>query len=97
MTLRGIIGLFPDASLPYGLEEGGAVMTCNVGGVERVIRVGVGIFLLSLGMFVELPIWSVFLSYVVGAVALTTGVIGYCPAWQSLGINTCPTKPASRP
>lgn len=71
-------------------------MTCNVGGVERTIRVGVGIMLLSLGMFVELPALGLGLAYIVGAVALVTGVIGYCPAWSLLGINTCPTQPGSK-
>jgi len=71
-------------------------MTCNVGGVERTIRVGVGIMLLSLGVFAELPTWSIALSYVVGAVALITGVIGYCPAWVLLGISTCPARPGSK-
>jgi hypothetical protein len=25
----------------------------------------------------------------VGAVALITGLVGYCPAWSIFGINTC--------
>lgn len=28
----------------------------------------------------------------VGGIALVTGLIGYCPAWTLLGINTCPAK-----
>ena len=30
--------------------------------------------------------------YVIGAVALVTGTIGFCPAWMLLGINTCGVK-----
>ena len=26
---------------------------------------------------------------VAGLIALSTGIIGYCPAWQAMGINTC--------
>jgi hypothetical protein len=36
------------------------------------------------------------LAYVVGVVALVTGAIGYCPAWQLFGINTCPVKPPGK-
>jgi hypothetical protein len=66
-------------------------MTCNVGGVERGIRVIVGIGLLAVGALAELSTGLRIALYIVGAVALITGVVGYCPAWHMLGINTCPT------
>ncbi len=68
-------------------------MTCNVGGVERPIRIIIGLALLAIGAFGSLPAWGMGIAFVVGAVALVTGTIGYCPAWQLIGINTCPTKP----
>lgn len=71
-------------------------MTCNLGGIERAIRVGLGIILLSLGVFVGLPALGVGLAYLVGAIALVTGVIGYCPAWSLFGINTCPRQPGPK-
>ncbi|MBI5854867.1 MAG: DUF2892 domain-containing protein [Nitrospirae bacterium] len=71
-------------------------MTCNVGGIERPIRIGVGLVLLAVGIFAELPAWGVGVAYVFGAVAVVTGVIGFCPAWSLLGINTCPTPPAGK-
>ncbi|GKS60172.1 hypothetical protein YTPLAS18_36990 [Nitrospira sp.] len=67
-------------------------MTCNVGGIERPIRMVLGLAFLALGMLADLPpagMWGVI---IVGAVALITGLIGYCPAWSLLGINTCPTQ-----
>ena len=71
-------------------------MKCNLGGMERGIRVGIGLVLLAIGMFGDLPGWGVGVAYLIGAVALVTGVIGFCPAWTLLGINTCHTPPAEK-
>ena len=63
-------------------------LSLNVGSKDRWIRVVVGCLLIwapfagvltgSIGMVV----------YVVGAVALFTGVFRFCPAYTVLGINT---------
>ena len=71
-------------------------MTCNVGGTERGIRIVVGIALIAAGALAGLPEAGMYAAYVVGAVALVTGAIGFCPAWMLLGINTCPAKPAGK-
>jgi hypothetical protein len=65
-------------------------MTCNVGVVERSIRIVLGIILLAVGVLAGLPPWGTAAAYVVGAVALVTGAVGFCPAWKLFGINTCP-------
>ncbi len=67
-------------------------MTCNVGGIGRAIRVAVGMALIAGALFVEQPGWGVGVMYVVGGVAMLTGLVGFCPAWKLLGINTCPPK-----
>ena len=68
-------------------------MMWNVGGIERGIRVVVGLVLLSIGAFVAgLPAWAMAVAFVVGGIALVTGAIGYCPAWQLFGVNTCSPK-----
>lgn len=67
-------------------------MTCNVGGFERPIRIGVGIVLLGVGAFAGLPTAAMAAALAVGGIASVTGLIGYCPAWTLLGINTCPMK-----
>ena len=67
-------------------------MTCNVGGTERGIRIVVGIALIAAGALAGFPEAGMYAAYVVGAVALVTGALGYCPAWQLIGINTCPTQ-----
>ena len=72
-------------------------MTCNVGGTERGIRIVVGLVLIGVGAFAGLPEAGMYAAYVVGAVALVTGAIGFCPAWSLFGVNTCPAKPAGKP
>jgi hypothetical protein len=68
------------------------MMTCNVGGMERPIRIVVGIVLLGVGAFAELPPAGMGIALVAGTIALVTGAIGYCPLWGLFHINTCPAK-----
>jgi hypothetical protein len=67
-------------------------MTCNVGGIERPIRIVVGILVLGVGAFATLPPIGTAIALVVGTIALVTGAIGYCPLWALLGMNTCPIE-----
>ena len=62
-------------------------MNCNVGGVDRVLRVVVGIGLLSLVFVGPQTAWGW-----IGAVPLLTGMLGYCPAYLPFGIKTCKMK-----
>ncbi len=64
----------------------------NLGHHERVIRVGIGVVLLALSGFSLFPGWGDLLLMLVGLIALLTGIIGYCPAWQAVGLNTCHVK-----
>jgi hypothetical protein len=63
-------------------------MTVNVGGIDRVLRIVVGIGLLSLFFLAQgnVRAWSL-----VGLVMLFTGVSGFCPLYRLVGINTCKT------
>lgn len=69
-------------------------MSCNVGGIERAVRILLGVALLSIGYFHVLTGGLAILAYVLGAIALVTGLIGFCPAWTLLHINTCATRSA---
>jgi len=71
-------------------------MTCNVGGIEKPIRIVVGIVLLGIGAFAGLPVEATTAALVFGTVALVTGAIGYCPLWTILGLNTCPITPSQK-
>jgi hypothetical protein len=52
----------------------------------------VGIALLGIGAFARLPPVGTGIASVVVTIASVMGMIGFCPAWTLLGINTCPTK-----
>jgi Protein of unknown function (DUF2892) len=71
-------------------------MACNVGGVERPIRIVVGIIALGIGAFAGLPPVGTGVALVVGTIALVTGVFGFCPLWTLFGINTCPVTPGKK-
>ena len=70
-------------------------MKTNVGTVDKVLRIVVGLALLSLYFVLEGQArwWAL-----VGLVPLLRGVFGVCPLYSLLGINTCPmdSKAAGR-
>lgn len=72
-------------------------MACNVGGIERPIRIVLGILLIGIGGFAGLPPVGTGIMLVAGTIALVTGAIGFCPAWALFGINTCPVRSGKRP
>ena len=61
-------------------------MQKNVGSVDRVVRLVVGLGLLSIVWIGPQTLWGL-----VGLIPLATAVISYCPNYQILGINTCKT------
>lgn len=64
-------------------------MTQNIGSIERVIRAVVGLGLISLVFFGPQTPWGW-----IGIVPLATAVIGWCPPYALLGINTCSKRPS---
>ena len=64
-------------------------MCKNVGGTEKGIRLVVGGLFVVAAVILDLPTWGTATLGVVGAIAVLTGTVGYCPAWSLLGINTC--------
>jgi hypothetical protein len=59
----------------------------NEGNLDRIIRVIVGLGLLSLVVIGPQSMWGL-----VGLVPLLTGIFGFCPAYKLLGMNTCPVS-----
>ncbi len=59
-------------------------MVKNVGGVDRAVRIAVGLGILSLAFIGPHTPWGY-----VGLVPLLTGLIGWCPAYLPFGIKTC--------
>lgn len=62
-------------------------MKLNVGGIDRILRVLVGLGLIAWAALLGGPVWAW-----IGIVPLATGAIGFCPAYPLLGMNTCPMK-----
>lgn len=64
-------------------------MTCNVGGIERPIRIVAGLLAITAGLFAGLSSGIAGALLAVGAILLLTGAVGFCPLFTLLGINTC--------
>jgi len=56
----------------------------NEGNTDRTVRIVVGLGLLSIVFFGPQTPWGW-----IGLVPLVTGIVGGCPAYSILGINTC--------
>ena len=56
----------------------------NEGTIDRALRVVVGLAVLSLVFVGPQTAWGW-----VGLVPLATGLVGFCPLYSILGINTC--------
>jgi hypothetical protein len=64
-------------------------MTCNVGGIDRALRAILGLALISLVFVGPQTAWGW-----IGLVPLATAILGWCPPYALLGINTCRSGPA---
>ena len=67
-------------------------MKRNVGGIDRVLRILVGVAILSALALLDGP--SRWLG-LVGIVPLGTALVGWCPLYPLFGIDTCRVKPMS--
>ncbi len=63
-------------------------MKTNESGLDRIIRVIVGIVLLALYFTGAVTGGLGIILIVLGAVALLTGAVGFCPLYSLLKINT---------
>ncbi len=59
----------------------------NVGGIDRALRIIVGLVLLAL-IFVGPKTWW----GLIGIIPLFTGLFGTCPAYSLVGLSTYPLK-----
>ena len=55
--------------------------------VDRILRVALGLIVLSLVFVGPQTAWGW-----IGVVPLVTGLIGNCPVYSILGVNTCGIK-----
>jgi len=59
-------------------------MKANVGGIDRIARIGAGVALIALAATGTIGVWGW-----IGVVPLATGLIGWCPAYLPFGWSTC--------
>jgi hypothetical protein len=62
-------------------------MNKNIGGIERIIRILAGLVLIALAATSTVGWWGW-----LGLVLLATGLMGWCPPYSLLGINTCKNR-----
>ena len=62
-------------------------MKKNVGGIDRTLRIVLGLVLIALAATGTVGLWGY-----VGVVPLLTGLVGWCPPYKLLGWNTCSIK-----
>lgn len=62
-------------------------MKTNEGGLDRGIRIVAGLALTGAAVAGVLGPWAY-----IGVIPLLTGLVGVCPLYSMLGINTCPLE-----
>jgi len=64
-------------------------MTNNIGTIDRILRLIVGLGLIAIVFVGPMTPWGW-----LGLIPLATAVLGWCPPYALLGINTCGVKSA---
>jgi hypothetical protein len=59
----------------------------NVGGIDRIARIVIGLALIGLTLAGQIGAWGW-----IGVLPLLTGALGTCGLYTVLGISTCPMK-----
>ncbi|MGA7268886.1 MAG: DUF2892 domain-containing protein [Aestuariivirga sp.] len=67
-------------------------MTKNVGSIDRIVRIVIGLGLLWYAIFAA-PTGYNWIGWI-GVVPIITALIGNCPLYSILGVTTCPAKRA---
>jgi hypothetical protein len=61
-------------------------MKKNMSGLDRVVRVSIGVLLIISAMVGALGPWAY-----LGVLAVIVGLVGNCPAYTLFGVKTCKT------
>jgi hypothetical protein len=59
-------------------------MKFNVGNIDRILRISVGLILVALAANSIVGWWGW-----LGLIPMATGIFRFCPAYPLLGINSC--------
>jgi hypothetical protein len=61
-------------------------MKTNIGSIDRILRIAVGLTLLGAGLYLK-SWWGL-----VGLVPILTALVRFCPAYVPFGLSTCPRE-----
>jgi hypothetical protein len=73
---------------PVEAQRSRAMFKQNVGGIDRTLRVILGVGVLSLAFVGPQSPWGY-----LGLIPLLTGLAGTCPLYSLLGLRTCKARP----
>ena len=62
-------------------------MKSNVGGIDRILRIVLGLVLIGLAATGTVGLWGW-----IGIVPLATGTLRFCPLYPLLGFSSCPLQ-----
>jgi hypothetical protein len=62
-------------------------MKTNVGGIDRILRIVLGLALIALALTGTIGVWGW-----IGVVPLATAALGFCPLYTVLGFSSCLVK-----
>jgi uncharacterized membrane protein YfcA len=62
-------------------------MTQNIGSLDRIVRIVIGVALIAATLTGAIGVWGW-----IGVVPLITALVGWCPPYAILGFNTCSVK-----
>lgn len=71
------------------ISEGVATMAKNVGAVDRIVRVIVGLILIGYAIPIGFPTTGWNGVGWIGLIPIATALIGFCPAYKIVGLSTC--------
>ena len=68
----------------FTVLKGVHTMKCNVGTIDRTLRIVAGLILIGLAATGTVGVWGW-----IGVLPLLTGIFRFCPAYPLLGVNSC--------
>lgn len=63
-------------------------MTKNVGNIDRLMRIALGIVLVLIPIMSGFSTWTT-IAGIIGVIAIATAGMRFCPLYRILGIQTC--------
>lgn len=67
--------------------------TANVGSLDRLLRIVIGLVLIAAPYFYASVIWETpllrWLVPIIGVVLVATAFLHFCPLYRLIGVNTC--------